>query len=272
MASWAVLVYADKCIGCGACIVACQSWNNREAVKTEFSPNFTNPPDLSVNSWRIVRYFEYKHDKKIRFNGREVVLRDAPAWVAVPWACLHCADAPCARVCTGRAIKVTREGAVVVNQEECVGCKRCYTLCPYKIPRFDVEGKMYKCTFCVDRLQAGLKPACVKACSSGALEFTSLEKALDKARQLKAGGMKVYGIDLTAYVGGHTRWIYVMSKEKAEKIYPQLFPEELPPERDVEPVMYKVMRYASPALLGGAAILALAYAILEWRSRRKGSQ
>jgi DMSO reductase anchor subunit/ferredoxin len=69
-------------------------------------------------------------------------------------------------------------GAVLINGSSCIGCRYCSWACPYDAPRFDRRrGVMTKCTFCNERLHAGLAAACAAACPTGALTVTSLEES-----------------------------------------------------------------------------------------------
>ena len=84
-------------------------------------------------------------------------------------------------------------GIVDVNPELCIGCGYCATGCPFDVPKFHAKSsKMSKCTLCVDRVEVGLEPACVKACPTGCLNFGDKEDmvALGNTRvaQLKTAG------------------------------------------------------------------------------------
>jgi Fe-S-cluster-containing dehydrogenase component len=64
------------------------------------------------------------------------------------------------------------DGIVFVDQELCVGCKTCIQACPWGAPQWNPEtGKVVKCDYCKDRIDQGLKPACVSVCITGSLEF-----------------------------------------------------------------------------------------------------
>ena len=96
-----------------------------------------------------------------------------------PKSCLHCEDPPCVPVCpTGASYKRKEDGIVLVDYDKCIGCKYCAWACPYGARELDEERQvMTKCTLCVDRIydeklpKEDRKPACVKACPTGARLF-----------------------------------------------------------------------------------------------------
>ena len=88
----------------------------------------------------------------------------------VSLACMHCEDAPCVLACPTTALQRSGEPAVVrVDAGLCIGCHGCAIACPYGVPRFGADGRMHKCDLCADRVAAGLEPACVRVCPTGAL-------------------------------------------------------------------------------------------------------
>jgi len=84
-------------------------------------------------------------------------------------------------------IKRKTDGIVLINQETCIGCRYCIWACPYGAPQFNEEtNKVEKCTFCVHRIDKGLKPACETTCVGRALhsgDMAEIEARLDKSRQ-----------------------------------------------------------------------------------------
>src|SRR6266850_1955185 len=85
--------------------------------------------------------------------------------------------------------------AKYIDTTTCIGCGYCSTGCPFDVPKFHKKtGKMAKCTLCVDRVEVGLEPACIKACPTGCLQFGTKDEmvALGNARvvQLKENGFK----------------------------------------------------------------------------------
>lgn len=75
--------------------------------------------------------------------------------------CNHCENASCVRCCPTGASHVAKGGIVLVNRDECTGCKACITSCPYDARFVSPEGYADKCTFCIHRVKQGLDPACV---------------------------------------------------------------------------------------------------------------
>jgi len=141
-----IYVDVDLCSGCGACVVACMDQNDVFPEKGQ--PAFR----------RIYRVEEGgSPDADIRY---------------VSAACMHCEDSPCVMGCpTGAIAKDVGTGAVLVNPDLCIGCHSCALACPFGVPRYDLQGKMQKCRLCVERVEVGLEPACVRVCPTGALKF-----------------------------------------------------------------------------------------------------
>ena len=141
-----LLLNIDRCVGCGACVVACMDQNDIYPEKG--TPAFR----------RIYQIEEGEHP--------DTVIHYLSA------GCNHCEDTPCIAGCpTGAISKDPETHAVVVNRDLCIGCHSCALACPFGVPRYDLEDKMYKCGLCNDRVKAGLKPACVRVCPFEALTF-----------------------------------------------------------------------------------------------------
>ena len=146
-------IYLDLelCVGCGACTVTCMDQNDIYPEKGQ--PAFR----------RIYRVEEGQFpDASIQY---------------ISAACMHCEDTPCVVGCpTGVLTKDDRTGAVMVNKTLCIGCHSCALACPFGVPRYDQDEKMQKCNLCVERVEAGLEPACVRVCPTEALKFESANK------------------------------------------------------------------------------------------------
>jgi formate dehydrogenase beta subunit len=208
----AVSKYIDTstCIGCKACEVACQEWNDLGVVPTEQHGSYQTMESLHARYWNL-----------IRFNEQEV--GGTVAWLMRKDQCMHCEDPGCLAACPAPgAIVQHANGIVDVNPDQCIGCRYCETGCPFDVPRFHEEtGKMQKCTLCVDRIEVGLEPACVKACPTGCLHFGTKDDMValghQRVEQLKGDGFAqamLYdppGVGGTAVVtvlahGDHPEW------------------------------------------------------------------
>lgn len=149
---------ADNCIGCHACEAAC-------AEKNE------TPAHLAFRSVGYVEGGSYPDYQRLNIS----------------MACNHCDDPVCLKGCPTRAYtKHAEYGAVLQDPETCFGCGYCTWVCPYNAPQLDpVQGQVSKCNMCVDRLEVGLKPACVSACLGNALDFGVIENIPENREQAK---------------------------------------------------------------------------------------
>jgi formate dehydrogenase iron-sulfur subunit len=128
---------------------------------------YTSPPDLSDQSWTLMRFNEQVIDGRLQ-------------WLILKDGCLHCQEPGCLKACPAPgAIVQYSNGIVDFQQANCIGCGYCTAGCPFNIPRLSgKDAKVYKCTLCSDRVGVGLEPACVKACPTQALAFGSKEDML----------------------------------------------------------------------------------------------
>ena len=148
---------ADNCIGCHACEAACSEKNSL-------------PPHLSFRSVGYVEGGTYPDYARINIS----------------MACNHCDDPVCLKGCPTRAYtKHPEYGAVIQDPDICFGCGYCTWVCPYNAPQLDpLAGQVEKCNMCVDRLEVGLKPACVSACVGNALDFGVVENVPRRREQV----------------------------------------------------------------------------------------
>ncbi len=154
---------AKNCIGCQSCEVACKTNKNLpvgpkicQIIKTE--PRFIgNLPKAS--------------------------------YTFMP--CFHCENPWCVAACpTGAMQKREKDGIVFVDQTLCVGCKACMSACPWGAPQWNPEtGRVVKCDYCMDRIDEGLKPACVTICTTHCLYFGTPETIPQIRRERYARGM-----------------------------------------------------------------------------------
>ena len=178
----------STCIGCKACEVACQEWNDLRTQHTQQTGTYQTMPALAADYWNLIRFNEREDDA-----GKLT-------WLMRKDQCMHCADPGCLAACPapGAIVQYTN-GIVDVNPDQCIGCGLCATGCPFDVPKYhESTGKMAKCTLCVDRVEVGLEPACIKACPTGCLQFGTKQDmvALGQQRvaQLKANGFANAGL------------------------------------------------------------------------------
>ncbi len=185
--SMAFLTDTTLCIGCRGCQVACKEWNALPAEENHFWGSYENPRELSARTWRKVKFVEPA---------------DGPTrWSFLSDTCKHCTEASCLAVCPTGAIRRTSWGAVVVDDGRCNGCRYCVAACPFKVVDFDESrGRVAKCTFCNDRVDQGLKPACASVCPTGAIAFGDRTEMLARARarlrelwDTGSAGARLYG-------------------------------------------------------------------------------
>lgn len=248
---YAVLVDVSKCIGCRGCQVACKRWNNLPGEATKQNTEWTNPLKLSYNT--------YTH---IRFNLDYNQSSGTTAWRFLNWRCMHCKTPACLEACPVKAIVKTPEGAVVVQNDKCIGCKFCVTACPFGIPQYDTQlEKVSKCHMCFDRIP-DKEPACVQACPTDALVFDERSKIITMAteRKTKING-SIYG-DVDKKPLGGTGFIYVSEVSLQTLGVPDV-PEQL--SLDI-PIMANAKLLLVPAVAGGLLYLAA------WRKKRLGGE
>jgi Fe-S-cluster-containing dehydrogenase component/DMSO reductase anchor subunit len=135
----------NRCVNCGACSAAC----------------------LIENGWTIRPRNIYT------FNTGA---SSACAFTNLSIACNHCETPVCLTGCPASALyREPGTGAVIVNDNKCIGCKYCQWNCPYDAPKYDVEKRTIgKCNLCHQRLIEEQLPACVSSCPSGALDYGEL--------------------------------------------------------------------------------------------------
>ena len=134
----------DRCTGCSACAIACRS---------------ENLVDAQID-WRQIHTFNEQN------------LPEAAVF-HYSLACNHCLEPACLYGCPANAYsKDPSTGAVLIDDDSCIGCRYCMWVCPYGAPQFNPAlGIVEKCTFCSHRLVEGLQPACVESCPVDALGF-----------------------------------------------------------------------------------------------------
>jgi Fe-S-cluster-containing dehydrogenase component len=139
-----------RCIGCHACEVHCKT--NKGLPVGPILCEIDHKPLRSI-----------KGVPKTEFSFR---------------SCYHCDDPFCVPVCPTGAMIKRADGIVYVDFDKCIGCMACQGACPWQIPQYNPDtNKAVKCDYCMDRVDQGLKPACVTKCTTHALKFVTLNEA-----------------------------------------------------------------------------------------------
>src|SRR5512138_3421171 len=144
MAGKTFFIDTTRCTACRGCQVACKNWNRNGVSNTRNTGSHQNPPDLDGNTFKLVRFKEVVNDGKL-------------AWYFFPDQCRHCLEPPCKDAIEsytpGAVIQDSATGAVVYNEKtKAVPFQQVRESCPYDIPRQASDGRIVKCTMCIDRV------------------------------------------------------------------------------------------------------------------------
>ena len=184
---------------------------------------------------------------------------------------MHCADPACAKGCPEEAITKLENGAVVIDEDKCVGCGYCTHNCPFSVPKVDREkNKSTKCDLCFDRIAEGMEPACSKTCTADAIRFGTKEEMLKRAEKrvaiLKEEGYKDANVYNPQGVGG-IHMLYVLPEKPAVYDLP-----ENPQTPDSIDLWKDIVRPIGKIAGAGALVGVLGMAAIKGMASKKGEK
>jgi formate dehydrogenase iron-sulfur subunit len=184
-------------------------------------------------------------------------------WVFAKQQCMHCEHPGCVSACPVGALQKLENGAVVYDDKRCFGCRYCMMACPFRVPKFEWDTPLpliRKCTFCADRQDEGLEPACVKACPTDALILGERQDMLAEAhRRIQARPDKYVDHIYGEHEVGGTSWMY-LSPVPFEKLgFPTLGTQAVTVWSE------RVMSIAPGIIVGTVAVLSGIY----WVTKRR---
>ncbi len=224
MTQYAMVIDLNRCVGCHACALACRA------------------------EWQVPTKEGYRRNWLRRLGPAKT--SKGLSFTFYPGLCNHCDKPACIPVCPADQVEKTFKdaktgktktmkvaatwkdpfnGSVQIDKERCLGCGACRDACPYGARYVNEElkdPKADKCTFCVERLAAGLEPACVQTCIADARIFGDLNDPKSKvsgyvkkgAKRLESANVK---IGPNVYYYGNKKDLELLDKTSTPQVMPE---------------------------------------------------
>ncbi|HEV7346725.1 TAT-variant-translocated molybdopterin oxidoreductase [Telluribacter sp.] len=254
--SWGMVIDLNSCTGCGSCVISCQAENNVPVVGRQEVVR-----RREMHWIRIDRYYSSDADGETGSFNEQEIASENPAVVFQPMLCQHCSNAPCETVCPVAATTHSHEGLNQMAYNRCVGTRYCANNCPYKVRRFnwfkyfdndnfdyhfnndlgkmvinpDVtvrsRGVIEKCSFCVQRIQAGkltakkerrrpidgeIVTACAQSCPTSAIIFGDLSDPNSLVNQLTQVERKGRGFHVIEEINTRPQITYLVKVKNVD--------------------------------------------------------
>lgn len=249
-----LLYDATLCIGCKACVVACNDEAGLEP-DTRRDPLYNAPDDLNDRARTVIKLFKADDGRLSFFKAQ----------------CMHCIDPGCVSACMLGAFQKREGGAVTWEPARCIGCRYCQVACPFNVPKFewyDATPRIVKCDLCAERRAEGREPACTAVCPAKAVVFGKREDLLAEAKRRIAAAPERYQPTVFGETeGGGTQCLVLgpANVRYTELGLPDLGDEPTPElARTVQHGIYK--GFAAPVALYGLLSLVM------WRNRRQSQK
>ncbi|MGM0426998.1 MAG: 4Fe-4S dicluster domain-containing protein [Thermodesulfobacteriota bacterium] len=208
----ATLIDIRKCIGCEACVEACQEVNAPKFPEPQKPFPRMYPNRVKVSDWsqdrgvtdRLTPYnWLFIQEAVVTVDGEKKIL-------TFPRRCMHCQNPPCADLCPWGAARKLKNGITRIASDICLGGSKCKKVCPWHIPQrqtgvglyldilpnFAGNGVMYKCDRCYNRIEQGKLPACIEVCPENVQKIGPRDEIVKEAHAIAK--------EINGYIYGET--------------------------------------------------------------------